>query len=154
MQLKLTKLQNEQNQAIKETDYDAAASYKIQIHEVNIKIKQLQEQIQDSTESCKSTNPSDLIKLLVIARAFLRSKRINHLNQTLKTLCDTLILEYILHNNEVIQTLAMECYAMCCIMNESYAEKGIFIFATYVSITSIKSVHIVFTRKNLDSSKC
>ncbi|KAK5640671.1 hypothetical protein RI129_011482 [Pyrocoelia pectoralis] len=127
--------------AVQEEDYNAAAKLK---QDINASKAKLEESIPPPPAPiAKTTDLPSIIKCLNIATALLLSREITCLNPTLRTLNEDITSDFLAHDDLTVRTKALECYALCCLMDRKWAEKGITIFTTCILANTISPTNYV-----------
>ncbi|KAF5277007.1 hypothetical protein FQR65_LT16086 [Abscondita terminalis] len=131
--------------AIQEEDYDNAALYKRELDGTKIRLDDLQKTVTTCTQVLKKTDAPTVIKCLNVTKALLVSTEIRSLNPVLRTLNEDIIMEFLTDNDLLIRDTALECFALCCLVDKKCAEKGISIFTSCIFANEIVSTNNVTT---------
>lgn len=124
---------------VNEEDYLQAAEHQKRLDELEGAIKSKEAELNAETETSKTSDPDSIKKYLDIAAALLCSPQITALSPTLVSLKQDVIQECLMHPNESIQTKALKCYVLCCLVDKASAKIGIHICSVPVSFYSLRS---------------
>ncbi|KAL3284965.1 hypothetical protein HHI36_019094 [Cryptolaemus montrouzieri] len=120
-----------QEVAIAEKNYLLAETLEHRLIKINTEMKQLtmEKQSQLSELPSKKRDIATLIKCLDIAAGFLMSPKVRAMTPSLETLKTETIFELMIHDNEKVQSKALHCYGLCCLIDKKTAQDGIHLFS-------------------------
>ncbi|XP_031355984.1 condensin complex subunit 3-like isoform X2 [Photinus pyralis] len=138
MKIRIHTMEEQLRLAVQEEDYDTAAKLK---QEIDASKAKFEESIPPPVT--KTTDIPSIIKCLNIARALLLSRDVTCLNPTLRTLNEDITSDFLAHDDLTVRQRSLECYALCCLMDRKWAEKGILIFTSCILANSLSPTNDV-----------